>query len=789
MKKQDKDIFMNDINNTLIKINKEYNKIIKEFDILKKDFEDKKEEINKLMQDIDNKDKEIHDLKNENINKTETINNLNKNYNNKKEEIKNLKQNIDNKDKEIDDLKNENNNIKQEINNFTKGKDNKSINLTNGDENKELKRENINQEKELNNKNKENFKIINVNKNNEKNFEILNLQHNSLEKMLNTLNENLDKINPTFTTYLNNENNICEKCTNKIKAIINFLIKQNKTILNELKDYQNKLEKIDRLNQEKEYLFIQNDIQLNNNKKNEKIKKLLNEKEKLEKDNKEYSEAFNVLSESFVAKIEQFNSNYENNLSPIVSFLCKNELNSLKEQISKTKLKNENKMHSINKKNQNSQLLSNCKKQNKKITFINHISINISNYKDLISKGWKIENHFEDNFEIKEDKGLLIGFIGNFSEGKTYYLNKLFDCDLLLEPTKNINYYFYNKNIRIIDIPGSNKIEYINKKEDVNQEIKDKINEKIKETKIKDFINEKFVLDNVQITIMIINYFNLITKKKIGKIIRILNENYKETSDVKSLYIIHNNLKIKSDNDYNEYVKNNFPKDFYYNIDNLAFSEKINETKFEIIHFVPKHYQNKNDEIIQKIKEQIYSHLPINLLNVDKLISNTFKKFNKLIFNKTNDSNVKIKDNKISIESIGEDLIEDNDDINNNSFIENFAWSYYRQYIPYYCCFIDLDYNLNIQIELVGFKNCKISYKTLSDYYRFHIFAERKNDDEIKKSSIIQSNISEENLDFYFKIPINSFTFSNNKYDEYTFKDGLMTFKYKNQIFNSLYIP
>ena len=57
-------------------------------------------------------------------------------------------------------------------------------------------------------------------------------------------------------------------------------------------------------------------------------------------------------------------------------------------------------MHSINKNNQNSQLLSNCKKQNKKITFINHISINISNYKDLISKGWKIENHFEDNFEF-----------------------------------------------------------------------------------------------------------------------------------------------------------------------------------------------------------------------------------------------------------------------------------------------------------------------------------------------------------------------------------------------------
>ena len=718
MKGGGKEIIMNDINNILIHINKEYNKKIKEFDKLENDNTIKKEEINNLKNEIDNKNKEINKLKNK--------------YNNKKEEINNLK--------------NENN-----------------------------------QEKKLN--------IKNENENKEKKAKKLILQHSSFEEITNSLKENIDKINPTSITYLNNENNICENCIRKIKSIIDFLIKQNKTILIELNHYKRKIEKIDILNQEKEYAIINNNQQLKNNKIDENIKKLLNEKEKLEKDKKEYYDAFTLLSQSYVEKIEQFNNDYEKSLNPIVSLLCKSQLNSLKEQISNVKLKNENSINSMNNFNKNSQLSSNYIKQNKKIKFINHISLNISNYKDLINEGWKIENHFEDNFRIKEDKGLLIGFIGNFSEGKTYYLNKIFDCDLSLEPTKNINYYFYNKNIRIIDIPGSNKVEYIDKKKNVNKSVKEKINEKIKETKIKDFITEKFVLDNAKITIMIINYFNLITKKKIGKIIRILNENYKETSDIKSLYIIHNNLKIKSDNDYNEYVKNNFPKDFYYNIDNLVFCEKIDENKFEILHFVPKHYQNENDEIIQKIKEQIYSNLAINLLNFDKLISNTFNKFNELIFNMTNDSNLIINENKILIESINEDIIEDNDEKNNTNFIDNFAWSYYRQYIPYYCCFIDQYLDLNIQIELVGFKNCKISYKTLSDYYRFHIFAERKDKNDEIKTKIIESNISKENLDFYFKIPINSFNFSNHKYDEYTFENGLITFKYKTHVFKSLNIP
>ena len=158
---------------------------------------------------------------------------------------------------------------------------------------------------------------------------------------------------------------------------------------------------------------------------------------------------------------------------------------------------------------------------------------------------------------------------------------------------------------------------------------------------------------------------------------------------------------------------------------------------------------------------------------------------NKLIFGSQNNSTLKIKNNSIIFQSINES-IENNNEVNNN-FFENYGWSYYKQYIPYYCCFIDEESNLNIQIELIGFKKCKISYTTLIDFYKFHIYAERiKNNNNNKK--IILSNIADEDLNFYFKIPINSFCFSNNKYDSFENNKGLVTFKYKPQIFNSLII-
>ena len=117
----------------------------------------------------------------------------------------------------------------------------------------------------------------------------------------------------------------------------------------------------------------------------------------------------------------------------------------------------------------------------------------------------------------------------------------------------------------------------------------------------------------------------------------------------------------------------------------------------------------------------------------------------------------------------------------NNTSSSNFNDSKmndYKNVTPNYSCYINSDNDLVIEIELVGFKNCKLSYEIINnEFYNFHIIAEKEND-EIEKKMILNKRINE-NIDYIFKIPIDSFTFSESKPYFKKFEKGLITFKYK----------
>ena len=407
---------------------------------------------------------------------------------------------------------------------------------------------------------------------------------------------------------------------------------------------------------------------------------------------------------------------------------------------------------------------------------LNFISLTISKVDDLLENGWKINKCFKEGFkeDLKEEnkKGLTIGVLGDTFEGKTYFINKIFKCNLPLESTKNINYYFFKKNIRIIDIPGSNQI--IFPTTDLKDNQKKELNKIILETKKKDFIIENFVIDNSIINIMVISSFNLMIKKKIGKIIRIFNENYKNSSVIKSLYIIHNNIKIKSDEDYYNYIKNNFPKEYYYNKDNLIFTEILGEEaehKFEVLHFVPKTYK-KEDEVIMTINTQIYSHLQIDICNFDEMVLNSFQKIDKILFN--NECEIKIEDDNIKIKK-KQNKNNSNSELENFSFNKTYVWSSIRITIPSYCCYVDENNDFIIQIELAGFNKCNISYKIIESEYKFFLVCKKNKIEGNKK--MIQSNISENDINYQFKIPITFII--DKKYYKNNFDKGIMTFYYK----------
>ena len=56
------------------------------------------------------------------------------------------------------------------------------------------------------------------------------------------------------------------------------------------------------------------------------------------------------------------------------------------------------------------------------------------------------------------------------------------------------------------------------------------------------------------------------------------------------------------------------------------------------------------------------------------------------------------------------------------------------------------------------------------------MYEEKEDNQDIK---MIYDDRSYKNIDFYFKVPINKFTFSSTKFEECKYEKGIMIFKYK----------
>ena len=414
----------------------------------------------------------------------------------------------------------------------------------------------------------------------------------------------------------------------------------------------------------------------------------------------------------------------------------------------------------------------------KRVSFndIKTISLNLSSIKDLVNEGWKIKNNI--NIENKEN-GLTIGFLGNYLNGKTYYCNQIFNTNIELKPTETINCYLLNDKIRVLDVPGLNKPL-------VQNELK---KENILENNIKDFIIEKFILDNCLIIIIVIDTFNLIFQKKLDKLKKELNEN--NISEKKSIYIIHNNFKIKNEDQYFDYIETNFPEDNYYNKNNYIYAENSNsqENKFQIFHFIPKLYnERENIKGINQLFKDIINHNPLELLNFNDMLKNTFTKIGKILFDmeksklKFDNDNFKIEfdeEEKKEKEKEYENLNEEEKLFNQlKNFNKLVSWNNFKITSPNYCCFIDNNNNFVIQIELVNFdeNKIKINFKKLKSIYIFHIVAKKNKPAEYKK--MIQDTRTNDDVDFEFKIPIDTFKLNSNKYEQ-TYEKGLVNFIYK----------
>ena len=246
--------------------------------------------------------------------------------------------------------------------------------------------------------------------------------------------------------------------------------------------------------------------------------------------------------------------------------------------------------------------------------------------------------------------------------------------------------------------------------------------------------------------------------------------------------------------DYNKIIKKNELNDFNWN-EKIKNIKKDNEKFKKDNELLKKENEDKNKEI---------NELKNKLKDNELLIKENEELKNKLKENESlKKENEELKNKLKENESLKK--YEDKNNINNNLNISdqtnynllissssdplnlyktsssNFNDSKmndYKNVTPNYSCYINSDNDLVIEIELVGFKNCKLSYEIINnEFYNFHIIAEKEND-EIEKKMILNKRINE-NIDYIFKIPIDSFTFSESKPYFKKFEKGLITFKYK----------
>jgi hypothetical protein len=250
------------------------------------------------------------------------------------------------------------------------------------------------------------------------------------------------------------------------------------------------------------------------------------------------------------------------------------------------------------------------------------------------------------------------------------------------------------------------------------------------------------------------------------------------------------NLKneIKKLKELNETLKKKYKDKNYDEIKSNEISKKDNEDKNNEINILNKELQKDNEkfkkdnELLKKENED--KNKEINELK-NKL------KDNELLIKENEELKNKLKENESLKKYEDKNNINNNlnisDQTNYNLLISNTSSSNindskindYKNVTPNYSCYINSDNDLVIEIELVGFKNCKLSYEIINnEFYNFHIIAEKEND-EIEKKMIIQNKRFNENIDYIIKIPIDSFTLSESKPYFKKFEKGLITFKYK----------
>lgn len=267
-----------------------------------------------------------------------------------------------------------------------------------------------------------------------------------------------------------------------------------------------------------------------------------------------------------------------------------------------------------------------------------------------IKSGWNVyfnETGKKRYEESKSKQSCMIGVLGNSNRGKTFLLQLLTKVKLpagTTVRTKGISIKYpldERKNFLVIDTKGGDlsllNENNLNLKELSNEEIVNYSKNLSKDKTLIQYCLEKFVLENADVPIIVINHLSLIEQKFMTKIKQIC------TKDV--IYVVHNLIGFVSKSSVENYIKNILLKSLSYKVEkkymyvqgkeefyknkNIEFyletfeSKNLKNKKLKVVHLILAHEaaeseagQYYNESTINYLRQQVIGQTSLNSMDI-----------------------------------------------------------------------------------------------------------------------------------------------------------------------------
>ena len=405
------------------------------------------------------------------------------------------------------------------------------------------------------------------------------------------------------------------------------------------------------------------------------------------------------------------------------------------------------------------------------------IIIDIKSIKD-ICQGWEIKmsERAEKNYqELKKDKVIRIGVIGNSNKGKSFLLSKISEINLpsgtsirteglSVKYPENLEKY-KDRKIVLLDSAGLETPVLDEDNIGENKE-KDLFKEKSREKLITELFLQNYIINNSDILIIVVGIMTYSEQKLLNKI-KIQLKNAKKN---KRIFVVHNLMTYTSMDQVNEYIDTVLKKSMTFKIEEghkisvstskengLYFVEKNDDpnNQIQIDHYIMANEGSEAGDFCNEFTKNQLTRFFITAkdepFDVIETIKERFIDMSKEMFEKTEEIKLenfdekdtkKIKLNKPNNLTLKKCLIDELgfSNLRTNGFMP--LYNYYRK-----------DDKLIVRVEVPGNCDFKANIINSGEYHYIRIEGNKKKD---KEPAEIKDNIynNREIGDFTLDIPL-----------------------------------